>query len=96
MYRYNYDFFEKLKEYAKENLGGLGVLKNVENRNLCFTKWIQKFEKLSQTKGLKGGSDIRAKHNQIYNTIIKEVETVFDSRYTNDIIKYVVEVNRKV
>ena len=96
MYRYNYDFFEKLKEYAKENLGGLGVFKNVENRNLFFTRWIQKFEKLSQKKSLKGGSDIRAEHNEMYNTIIKEVERFFDSRYTNDIIKYVVEVNRKV
>ena len=93
MYRYNQEYFASLEKYAEEQLGGLGVIKDVRNRNLHFKRWIQRFIKLDQKKPLKGGEDLRTAHNEEYNAIIKDVEKLFDSQYTGDITKYVLEVS---
>ena len=93
MYRYNQEYFASLEKNAVEQLGGLGVVKDVRNRNLHFKRWIQRFIKLGQKKPLKGGEDLRAAHIEEYNANIKDVEKSFDSQYTGDIIKFVLEVS---
>lgn len=92
MFRYYPDYYGSLTKYAKENLGDLGVVKDVSNRNLHFTRWIERFEKIEKKKPLKGGQDQRMAHNNEYNAIMKEVEKLFDAQYTNNITNYVFEV----
>ena len=96
MFRYNPDYYANLIKYAKESLGGLGVVKDVNNRNLYFTRWIERFEKMEKRKSLKDGKDLRMAHNEEYNAIIKDVEKLFDAQYTKDVTNYVLQVRDTV
>ena len=44
MYKFRDSFYKELKDYAQANLGGLGIVKSVPDRNQYFTTFIKKLE----------------------------------------------------
>ena len=44
MYKFRDSFYKELKDYAQANLGGLGIVKSVPDRNQYFTTFIKKLK----------------------------------------------------
>ena len=93
MYKFRDSFYKELKDYAQANLGGLGTVKSVPDRNRYFTKLIGKLETWDQNKGVKNINDLREEHNRIYEDIVKDAKDHFDKRESyQEIVKYMSEV----
>ena len=93
MYKFRDSFYKELKDYAQANLGGLGTVKSVPDRNRYFTKLIGKLETWDQNKGVKNINDLREEHNKIYEDIVKDAKDHFDKRESyQEIVKYMSEV----
>ena len=94
MYKFRDSFYKELKDYAQANLGGLGIVKSVPDRNRYFTTLIKKLETWDKNKkGVKNINDLREEHNRIYGERVKEAKDHFDKRESyQEIVKYMSEV----
>ena len=94
MYKFRDSFYKELKDYAQANLGGLGIVKSVPDRNLYFTTFIKKLETWDKNKkGVKNINDLREEHNRIYEERVKGAKDHFDKRESyQEIVKYMSEV----
>ena len=94
MYKFRDSFYKELKDYAQANLGGLGIVKSVSDRNQYFTTFIKKLETWDKNKkGVKNINDLRKEHNRIYEESVKGVKDHFDKREGyQEIVKYMSEV----
>ncbi len=91
MFRYKTEYYKRLVKYAEDNLGGLGVMKNVRNRNHYFKTWIGMFEEMENNIPLIDND--RNAHNKEYGKILQKVQKSFNKRNTGDIIKYIIKVS---
>lgn len=94
MYKFRDSFYKELKDYAEANLGGLGPVKSVPDRNRFFKTFITKLEKWDKTKkGVKTIDDLRNEHNMIYEDRVKEAKDHFNKRESyQEVVRYMSEV----
>lgn len=94
MYKFRDSFYKELKDYAQANLGGLGTVKSVPDRNQYFTTLIKKLDTWDKNKkGVKNINDLREEHNRIYEDLVKDAKDHFDKRESyQEIVKYMSEV----
>ena len=95
MYKFRDSFYKELKDYAQANLGGLGIVKSVPDRNRYFRTLIKKLETWDKNKTEVKNitTDLRRQHNRIYEEIVKEAKDHFDKRENyQEIVKYMSEV----
>jgi len=94
MYKFRDSFYKELKDYAQANLGGLGIVKSVPDRNQYFTTFIKKLETWDKNKkAVKNINDLREEHNKIYEERVIGAKDHFDKRESyQEIVKYMSEV----
>jgi hypothetical protein len=95
MYKFNYQFYIELKDYALKCLGGLEAMKYVHDRNLYFSTYIGKLEEWNEKK--QGVQDLAGKlreaHNAIYEKMTKKAQFHIDNtKDYQQIVNYMSEV----
>ena len=92
MYRFRPKYFKKFKSFASDNLGSSHP---VRERKRHFDKWIKIFHTYDQKTQFRDWDDLRKKHNERYNDIMKDIRLDLrkkNLKYTKDVSKFVSQV----